>query len=99
MRDLLQGEALDAAVKPLTEKGWTLADDRTSLARSFRFRDFGEAFGWMTRVALAAEKLDHHPDWSNSYRTVEVRLSTHSAGGLTELDIALATKMNAFAEG
>ncbi len=78
-------------------EGWTLADDGASIARRFTFRNFSEAFAFMTRSALAAEKLDHHPDWSNAYKTVDVTLSTHDAGGLTELDFTLARKMNAFA--
>jgi 4a-hydroxytetrahydrobiopterin dehydratase len=63
----------------------------------FVFADFNEAFGFMARVALAAEKLDHHPEWSNVYKTVEVTLSTHDAGGLTERDVALAEAMDKFA--
>ncbi len=78
-------------------EGWSLGDDGVSIAKTFIFRDFSEAFGFMTRAALAAEKLDHHPDWSNSYRTVHVSLSTHDAGGLTELDLKLAKAMNRLA--
>jgi len=74
--------------------GWALADDGASISRTFVFKNFSEAFGFMTRVALAAEKLDHHPEWSNVYKTVEVRLTTHDAGGLTVLDFDLASKMN-----
>lgn len=76
---------------------WALADDGKSISRSFRFRDFGEAFGFMARVALAAEKMDHHPDWANVYNRVDVRLNTHDAGGLTELDLKLARKMDRIA--
>jgi 4a-hydroxytetrahydrobiopterin dehydratase len=78
-------------------KGWTLAADGKAIAKRFVFRDFNAAFGWMARVALTAEKLDHHPDWHNVYKTVEVSLSTHEAGGLTERDIALAQAMDGFA--
>lgn len=78
--------------------GWTLAEDGKSIVRDFRFRDFGEAFGFMARVALAAEKLDHHPDWSNVYNRVDVRLNTHDADGLTELDFKLARKMDRIAD-
>ena len=74
---------------------WTFSQDR--IARSFRFADFAEAFAFMTRVALAAEKADHHPDWSNSWNRVDIALSTHSAGGLTALDIALARTIDASA--
>jgi 4a-hydroxytetrahydrobiopterin dehydratase len=75
-------------------EGWTLAADGNAIRRSFAFRDFSEAFAFMTRVAMAAEKMDHHPDWSNVYRSVEVRLSTHDAGGLTALDFELAGRMD-----
>lgn len=79
--------------------GWELADDGKSIRRVFTFRNFSEAFGFMSRVALAAEKMDHHPDWTNVYRTVDVRLNTHDAGGLTELDFKLAKTMNRIAGG
>jgi 4a-hydroxytetrahydrobiopterin dehydratase len=77
--------------------GWTYDEERKAIARSFRFADFSEAFGFMTRVALAAEKADHHPDWSNSWNRVDVALSTHSAGGVTRLDIALAHAIDGLA--
>ena len=70
---------------------------RDAISKKFVFADFNEAFGFMARVALAAEKLDHHPEWSNVYKTVEVTLSTHDAGGLTERDVALAEAMDRFA--
>jgi 4a-hydroxytetrahydrobiopterin dehydratase len=76
---------------------WSLAEDGKSIGRAFRFRDFGEAFGFMARVALAAEKMDHHPDWSNVYNKVDVRLNTHDADGLTELDFKLARKIDRIA--
>ncbi|WP_417677541.1 4a-hydroxytetrahydrobiopterin dehydratase [Roseibium sp.] len=76
---------------------WRLVDGREAITRSFRFRDFNEAFGFMTRVALVAEKMNHHPEWSNVYGQVDVTLATHDAGGLTELDIKLARKMDQFA--
>ena len=78
-------------------EGWTLAADGNSIGRRFVFRDFSEAFGFMVRVALVAEKMDHHPDWANAYKSVEVSLSTHDAGGLTELDFELAGAMNRIA--
>ena len=71
--------------------GWSV--EQGALHREYRFADFSEAFGFMTRAALAAEKLDHHPDWSNSYSRVVVSLSTHDAGGITELDVTLAREM------
>lgn len=76
---------------------WTLADDAKSIRKSFKFADFSTAFGWMTRVAMAAEKMDHHPDWSNVYATVSVSLSTHDAGGLTRRDFDLAAIMDRLA--
>ena len=77
--------------------GWSLAGGK--LRRDFLFRDFSEAFGFMARAALAAEKLDHHPDWSNVWNRVTVELWTHDAGGLTELDFQLAEAMNRLAGG
>jgi 4a-hydroxytetrahydrobiopterin dehydratase len=69
---------------------WTLADDGRSLSRRLEFADFPEAFAFMTRVALRAEQLDHHPDWRNVWRHVDIRLSTHDTNGLTQLDLELA---------
>jgi 4a-hydroxytetrahydrobiopterin dehydratase len=94
-RERLSSDAIRAALAELD--GWELADDGLSIRRVFTFRNFSEAFGFMSRVALAAEKMDHHPDWSNVYRTVDVTLNTHDAGGLTELDFKLAKKMNRIA--
>ncbi len=94
-RDRLDKAALDAALKELT--GWSLTDDGTAIAKKFKFRDFSEAFAFMTRVAIAAEKLDHHPNWSNVYNRVEVKLFTHDRDGVTALDIDLARLMNGFA--
>lgn len=74
--------------------GWQLLDDREAIRKQFRFTDFNAAFGWMARVALMAEKLDHHPEWCNVYNRVEVVLSTHDAGGLTGLDVELARFMD-----
>lgn len=79
--------------------GWRPVDGRDAIARSFRFSDFNAAFGWMTRVALMAERLDHHPEWRNVYNRVEVVLTTHDAGGVTELDLQLARFMNRIAAG
>lgn len=77
--------------------GWEMTEDGGAIRKRFVFADFSQAFAFMTRAALAAEKLDHHPDWSNVYKTVDVTLSTHDAGGLTELDFKLAEAMNRFA--
>ena len=75
--------------------GWEPRADGRAIGRRFRFTDFSEAWGFMSRVALAAEAMDHHPDWSNSYRTVDVTLTTHSAGGVTRLDLDLAARIDA----
>ena len=88
----LTADELRNARKKLTD--WTYDEAATALQRSFTFKDFSEAFGFMARVALAAETAGHHPDWSNSYNKVVIALSTHSAGGLTENDIALATAID-----
>ena len=77
--------------------GWLWNPEDKAIRRSFRFADFAHAFAFMTRVALAAEKADHHPDWSNSWNKVDIALSTHSAGGLTQLDIDLARRIVALA--
>ena len=85
--------------KALSElAGWSELSGRDAIAKSFKFKTFNEAFGFMARVALEAEKLDHHPEWTNVYNKVDVVLSTHSAGGLTELDVKLARKMDLFAK-
>jgi 4a-hydroxytetrahydrobiopterin dehydratase len=95
MADKLTGAARKAALEKIP--GWTELMERDAIFRKFTFRDFNEAFGFMTRAALIAEKRDHHPEWLNVYRTVEVTLSTHDAGGLTEKDIALAQAMDKLA--
>jgi len=76
---------------------WTLRADGLAIARSFAFRDFAEAFAFMTRVALLAEKADHHPEWSNVWNRVNITLTTHDAGGLSTRDIALAKAIDALA--
>ena len=77
--------------------GWSFEAERGGIAKSFRFRDFADAFAFMTRVALEAEKADHHPDWTNVWNRVDIFLTTHSAGGLTERDIALARRVEEIA--
>lgn len=86
-------------LEPLLAAGWQMTDGRDAIRKTYAFANFVEAFGFMARVALHAEKLDHHPEWFNVYRTVEVTLSTHDAGGLTELDVKLATRMDRLAGG
>ncbi|CAN5229665.1 4a-hydroxytetrahydrobiopterin dehydratase [soil metagenome] len=91
----LSVEARRAALLRL--KGWADVSGRDAITRTFTFRDFNEAFGFMTRAALVAEKSDHHPEWRNVYKTVEVVLSTHDADGVTGRDIALAEAMDRIA--
>jgi 4a-hydroxytetrahydrobiopterin dehydratase len=93
MTDKLEGDARAQALSGLD--GWSEDEGRDAISKSFTFADFNEAFGWMTRAALVAEKMDHHPEWFNVWNRVDVTLSTHSAGGLTDLDIRLAKKMDA----
>lgn len=88
MVEKLSPRAVDAALARL--KGWSKVRGRAAIRRSLRFKDFNEAFAFMSRVALMAEKMDHHPEWFNVYNRVEVTLATHDAGGVTERDIALA---------
>ena len=84
----LTDEERDAALAGLSD--WRLREDGLAIARDFRFADFSEAFAFMTRVALLAEKADHHPEWSNVYNRVHVTLTTHDAGGLSERDVTMA---------
>ena len=77
---------------------WREVSGRDAIAKKFVFKDFNEAFAFMTRVAMLAEKMDHHPEWSNVYRTVEVTLTTHDAGGVTENDVAMAKAMDDYAK-
>ena len=95
MAEKLSGEARNAALAKLS--GWTEVSGRDAIAKKFTFKDFNEAFGFMSRAALVAEKMDHHPEWFNVYKTVEVTLSTHDAGGVTDLDVKLAETMNKLA--
>jgi 4a-hydroxytetrahydrobiopterin dehydratase len=88
----LTDEAMDDGLMALPD--WVVAADRRSIVRELRFADFRTAFAFMAAVALEAEAIDHHPDWSNAYATVHVRLTTHAAGGLTELDLRLAAAID-----
>lgn len=95
MASRLTAQARAAALDTLS--GWSTAKDRDALEKTFVFKDFNQAFGFMTRCALVAEKMDHHPEWFNVYKTVKVTLATHDAGGVTDLDVTLAQAMNALA--
>lgn len=92
----LDQPAVQAALESLS--GWELAADGTSIGRNFRFRTFVDAFSFMTEVALTAERMNHHPEWFNVYGRVDVRLTTHATGGITDFDIHLAVVMNRAAE-
>lgn len=91
----LSGEEVEAALSELPE--WDLREDGLAISREFKFRNFSEAWGFMTRVALLAEKQDHHPEWSNVYNRVSITLTTHDAGGLSERDAKMAKAIDALA--
>ncbi|HMN87231.1 MAG TPA: 4a-hydroxytetrahydrobiopterin dehydratase [Bauldia sp.] len=93
----LSGAEREAALRGLA--GWSAVAGRDAIAKTFTFADFNAAFGFMARVALVAEKMDHHPEWTNVYRTVTVTLSSHDAGGVTDRDIRLAAAMDRIAAG
>lgn len=95
MAQKLDSAARKSALAKLN--GWSDVSGRDAITKKFTFKNFNEAFGFMSRVALVAEKMDHHPEWSNVYKTVDVTLSTHDAGGLTELDVKLAEAMDKIA--
>jgi 4a-hydroxytetrahydrobiopterin dehydratase len=84
-------------LEPLLAAGWEMTEGRDAIRKTYVFANFVEAFGFMARAALHAEKLNHHPEWFNVYKTVEVTLSTHDAGGLTDLDVRLASRMDRLA--
>ena len=95
----MAGERIGAAAALAQLQEWEAVEGRDAIRRSFVFRDFNAAFGFMTRVALVAEKLDHHPEWFNVYNRVEVLLATHDADGVTELDLRMARFMDEAARG
>ncbi|KAB2700974.1 4a-hydroxytetrahydrobiopterin dehydratase [Ochrobactrum sp. Kaboul] len=94
-RNRLTADELKQALAEL--EGWQKVEGREAITKSFKFKDFNAAFGFMTRAALYAEKLDHHPEWFNVYNRVDITLATHSENGITDLDIKMARKMNAIA--
>jgi 4a-hydroxytetrahydrobiopterin dehydratase len=87
----------DEHLPKLQEAGWAIVEGRDAVRKTFTFGNFVEAWGFMTKVALAAEKLDHHPEWSNVYKSVDITLSTHDVGGLSALDVKLARRIDALA--
>ena len=95
MAELMTGQALETAVAELD--GWSLSADGLALEKTYSFKGFNAAFGFMTRVAMAAERTNHHPEWSNVYNRVSIRWTTHSLGGISDLDVRLARSCDRFA--
>ena len=96
MTERLSEETRGPLLDPLFDTGWAMVDGRDAICKTFVFNNFVDAFGWMTRAAIWAEKWDHHPEWDNVYKTVNVVLTTHSVEGLSALDAKLARKMDKF---
>ncbi len=94
MTGKLEGAERDEALAAAAARDWTEVDGRDAIAKTYKFADFVEAWGFMSRVAILAEKMNHHPEWANVYNRVEVTLTTHDAGGLSRLDFELANKMD-----
>ena len=90
----LEGDARDEALAELSRRDWSQVDGRDAVTKTYKFTDFVEAWGFMSRVAILAEKKNHHPEWFNVYNRVEVTLTTHDAGGLSALDVELASEMD-----
>ncbi|MGR3639676.1 4a-hydroxytetrahydrobiopterin dehydratase [Alterinioella nitratireducens] len=98
MSDKLSDEERKEDLAPLLQNGWDMVDGRDAITKRFTFRNFVDAFGWMTRAAIWAEKWNHHPEWSNIYKHVDVTLASHDVDGLSARDVKLARKMDALAE-
>lgn len=94
MTEKLSDTARKTVLGPLLEAGWSLDEEKDAISKTFKFSDFTEAFSWMVRAALWAEKWNHHPEWFNVYNRVEVTLTTHDVGGLSSLDAKLARKLD-----
>lgn len=97
MTEKLSETGRKTMLAPFAEAGWSIDDTRDAMSKTFEFSNFVEAFAWMTSVAIYAEKWDHHPEWFNVYKKVEVTLTTHDVGGLSSLDVKLARKMEQLA--
>ncbi len=97
MTDKLTDTERETDLAPLVDAGWSMVAGRDAMSKTFTFKNFTAAFGWMTQIAIVSEKMNHHPEWSNVYNRVEVTLTTHDAGGLSSLDIKLANRMEALA--
>ena len=98
MTDRLTEAERASDLAALLDTGWAMVEGRDAITKTFVFRNFIDAFGWMTRAAIWAEKWNHHPEWANTYKTVIVTLATHDVDGLSALDIRLARKMDALAQ-
>ncbi len=94
MSTKLEGPAREEALAELSARGWALVDGRDAISKTFKFDSFIDAWGWMSRMAIVAEKMNHHPEWFNVYNRVEVVLTTHDVDGLSDLDVKLAGKMD-----
>ncbi|KRS13882.1 pterin-4-alpha-carbinolamine dehydratase [Roseovarius atlanticus] len=99
MSEKLSDTARKTTLEPLLENGWAMVEGRDAIHKTYEFENFVEAFGFMTRCAIWAEKWDHHPEWSNVYKTVEVTLTSHDVDGLSSRDTKLARKMDKLADG
>ncbi len=99
MTDKLTEAERNEGITPLLENGWTMVEGRDALYKTFTFANFIDAFGFMTRAAIWAEKWNHHPEWSNVYKTVNVTLTTHDVDGLSALDVKLAGKLDQLSKG
>ncbi|MEM9756270.1 MAG: 4a-hydroxytetrahydrobiopterin dehydratase [Pseudomonadota bacterium] len=93
----LEGADRAEALKALAASGWAAVEGRDAISKTFKFTDFVQAFGFMSKVAILADKMNHHPEWYNVYNRVDITLTTHDAGGLSPLDVALAEKIDAAA--
>ena len=94
MSDKLEGEARTEALAVFEAQGWSLVEGRDAIQKTFKFKSFVEAWGWMTRMAIVAEKMNHHPEWFNVYNRVDVVLTSHDVEGLSARDVKLAAKMD-----
>ena len=94
MTEKMSDATRDAVLQPLFDNGWAMVEDRDAIFKTFQFKSFVEAFGWMTRAALWAEKWNHHPEWFNVWNRVDVTLTTHDVDGLSALDAKLARKLD-----
>jgi 4a-hydroxytetrahydrobiopterin dehydratase len=99
MTDALTAAERTTLITPLLANGWAMVEGRDAIQKTFVFRNFIDAFGFMTQTAIWAEKLNHHPEWSNVYKTVDVTLTTHDCDGISALDAKLGAKMDALAKG